>query len=248
MAKTDYKIGKESRLLFYSFEIGNCNQLRRPNLNLHNCDTISKLAIDPPVNVQPGHNEKDLLRKIALEDDTVAFQQLFTGYYDQLYSTALMYLKVHELAEDVVQQVFLKIWEKRITLEAIEKLSNYLFIIARNEVMNILRKKSNHPAFRNFASELFSDEEYTPEDQLILKQKRALVELAIQKLPPQQQQAYRLTKEKGLSYKEAASVMNLSINTVRGYIASAMQTLKEFFRMHKNDLYLLLLLMGKNIF
>lgn len=187
----------------------------------------------------PGTYEiQDLLKRVA-KADPLAYKELFERYYDLFYSTALRYLKVHETAEDLVQHIFLKIWEKREALVAVDNPDGYLFIIARNEILSVLRKKSVDTRFIDFVGELFADENDSPEQGLISKQNRVRIEQAIQTLPPQLQQAYRLNKENGLSYKETAQAMDLSLNTVRGYISSAMQSLRESLR--KSDLYCLLI-------
>lgn len=166
-----------------------------------------------------------LLRQVA-KGDTDAYRRLFDRYYDLFYSTALMYLKVHETAEDLVQHIFLRIWERRETLAADENPEGYLYILARNEILSVLRKRSLDTRFIEFVGELFADEKDSPEEVLIVKQNREKLEQAIQQLPPQIQQAYRLSKENGLSYKETATAMNLSLNTVRGYISAALQALR----------------------
>jgi len=185
------------------------------------------------------HDEKELLRLVA-RGDAKAFRRLFEVYYDPMYSTSLMYTKVHELAEDVVQQAFLRIWEKRGTLETIDQFGAYLFIIARNETINILRKQSSHRTYIQHIRELFDTERDTPEEQMIIKQKRALLHLAVENLPPQQRLAYRLSREKGLSYEEIAADMRLSINTVKGHVSAALRSIREFLQRHRKELTLLL--------
>src|ERR1700709_187333 len=83
--------------------------------------------------LEPLHNEKQLLQKIS-EGDSIAFQHLFDRYYGLIYSASFRYLKVHELAEDMVQSSFLKIWEKRNNLGHVERFDQYLFRIAHNEM------------------------------------------------------------------------------------------------------------------
>jgi len=185
------------------------------------------------------YNEKELLRLVA-QGDAKAFQHLFLTYYDLIYSTSLLYTKVHEMAEDVAQQVFLKVWEKREALATIEKFDAWLFIMTRNEVINILRKQSSHRHYLHHLQEMFREEGDSPEDQLIIKQRRAIIQLAVENLPPQQRQAWRLSRDKGLSYEEIAADMGISINTVRGHISTALRSMRELLRHYREELMLLL--------
>jgi len=191
------------------------------------------------VPTSPLYNERELLRLVA-QGDAKAFRHLFLACYDHIYSTSLLYTKVHELAEDIVQQVFLKVWEKRDMLGTIENFDAWLFIIARNEVINTLRKQSTHRSYMHHIRDLFGGEEDSPEDQLIIKQSRAIIQLAVKNLPPQQQQAWRLSRDKGLSYEEIAADMAISVNTVKGHISTALRSIRAFLKTHRKDLYLLL--------
>jgi RNA polymerase sigma-70 factor (ECF subfamily) len=194
------------------------------------------------VPTSPFYNDNQLLHLVA-QDDAKAFRHLFLAHYDLIYSTSLLYIKVHELAEDVVQQVFLKVWEKREMLPAIEKFDDWLFIITRNEVINVLRKQSSLRHYLRHMQDLFEAEAggEGPEEQLIVKQQRAIIQLAVKKLPPQQQQAYRLSRDRGMSYEEIATDMGLSINTVKGHISTALRSIREFLRHYRDELTLLLL-------
>lgn len=188
--------------------------------------------------IEPLHNEKELLLRIS-EGDSNAFGYLFERYYGVIYTASFKYLKVHELAEDMVQTSFLKIWEKRGTLSTVDRFDAYLFRVARNEMTDIFRKNVTRGKHTQRIRELFDEEAESPEDQLIDKQKRALIADVIQDLPPQQQQVYRLSRDKGMSYQEIATEMNLSINTIKVHISLALKSLRSFFAQHKNDFYLL---------
>ncbi len=183
---------------------------------------------------EPLHNERQLLRKISEGDDT-AFKHLFEKYYGQVYSASFRFLKVHELAEDLAQTSFLKIWEKRKHLSHVERFDDYLFAIAHNEMADHFRKHSRREKHIQRIRELFEEETGSPEELLITKQKRALIADAISNLPPQQKRAYTLSRDEGLSYQEIADRMQLSVNTVKAHIYLVLKTLKAFFASHKNE-------------
>jgi len=188
--------------------------------------------------LEPLHNEKELLLQIS-EGDRNAFGYLFERYYSVIYTASFKYLKVHEQAEDMVQSSFLKIWEKRGTLATIDRFDAYLFRVARNEMTDIFRKNLTRDKHIQRIRELFEEESGSPEDQLINKQKRALIADVIRDLPPQQRQAYRFSREQGMNYHEIATEMNLSVNTVKVHISLALKSLRSFFAQHKNEFYFL---------
>jgi RNA polymerase sigma-70 factor (family 1) len=184
--------------------------------------------------LEPLHNERQLLLRIS-EGDTNAFRHLFDRYYNVIYSASFRYLKVHELAEDMVQSSFLKIWEKRNSLTHVERFDDYLFRVAHNEMADHFRKHSRRDKHIQRIRELFTEESGSPEELLISKQKRALIADVISNLPPQQQTAYKLSRDEGLSYQEIAERMQLSVNTVKVHISQALKTLKIFFAQHKDE-------------
>jgi RNA polymerase sigma-70 factor (family 1) len=188
--------------------------------------------------LEPLHNEKELLLQIS-EGDRNAFGYLFERYYSVIYTASFKYLKVHELAEDMVQTSFLKIWEKRGTLANVDRFDAYLFRVARNEMTDIFRKNLTRDKHIERIRELFEEESGSPEDQLISKQKRALIADVIRDLPPQQRQAYRFSREQGMNYQEIATEMNLSVNTVKVHISLALKSLRSFFAQYKNEFYFL---------
>lgn len=183
---------------------------------------------------------KALLQEIA-KGNTSAFAKLYIAFYDKVYSVALHYLKIHELAEDSTQQVFLKLWERHSTLASVDDIDAFVFITARNEIFNSLRKRSMQESYRELIRELFLQETGSPEEMLILKQRARLVQRVIDRLPERQRQAFRLSREKGLRYKEIAGIMRISVPTVKEHISNALQQIRSSLMVHKDELLLILL-------
>jgi RNA polymerase sigma-70 factor, Bacteroides expansion family 1 len=183
---------------------------------------------------------KALLQEIA-KGNTSAFAKLYIAFYDKVYSVALHYLKIHELAEDSTQQVFLKLWERHSTLASVDDIDAFVFITARNEIFNSLRKRSMQESYRELIRELFLQETGSPEEMLILKQKARLVQRVIDRLPERQRQAFRLSREKGLRYKEIAGIMRISVPTVKEHISNALQQIRSSLMVHKDELLLIFL-------
>lgn len=168
-----------------------------------------------------------------------AFAKLYIAFYDKVYSVALMYLKLHELAEDSTQQVFLKLWEKRAALAAVNDANAFIFITARNQIFNSLRKSSRQESYRELVSERLQ-ETGSPEEMLILKQRAVIIEQVIGGLPQRQQQAFRLSRENGLRHKEIAVIMKVSVTTVKEHISNALHHIRTSLMIHKDEFLLLL--------
>lgn len=189
--------------------------------------------------IESIHSETELLAQLA-KGNEYAFRELYLAYFDRIYSAALAYTKVHEQAEDITQQVFLKIWEKRDSLIKVDNLESYLFIIARNAIFSQFAKLATQQKYFYHIRELFEEESGNPEASLIHKQEKAILERAIEQLSPRQQQAYRLSREKGFSYEEIAQVMNITKPTVREHMVNSMHSIRKFLLAYKNQLIALL--------
>lgn len=160
--------------------------------------------------------------KIAA-DDEFAFRQLYYHYADTLYGIAFTYLKSQPVAEEIVQDVFLKIWINRGTLTDIDGFANYIFIIARNHIINYFHHKIREKNYLQYLSDHFNENSLTPEEQLCFKESSKLIEKAISNLPPQQKAVYQLVRVQGMKLKEVAIELGLTRNTVRNHLGRAVK-------------------------
>lgn len=186
--------------------------------------------------------EKDWLRQIA-EGDEMAFKALFDAYWDHIYTVAICLTKSVLLAEDMVQEIFLKIWLKREQLIAVEQFENYLFIVARNHIYNALKKEHLELRLRQPVLEWFEGHRESPEQQLLFKESSQLIQQAIARLTPQQQTIYKMTREQGLSHDQVASMLNISSNTVRNHIVNSLKIMREYLRDHASPIILIISLL-----
>lgn len=188
--------------------------------------------------VQPNnkdlHNEKELIRLIA-GDDEIAFRQLFERYSDNIYGVAMAYTKSADAAEEIVQDVFVKIWMNRNKLLQVERFDDYLFIVARNYILNYLRNNKKNKQFTTQLFDHFGEHTITPEDEFLVKESQKLIEQAVAVLPPQQQMVYELRRRQDLSLEDIASQMNISRNTARNHLNQALKQIKEYLRTHSGD-------------
>jgi len=186
------------------------------------------------VSLSTLHNERDLLLLVSKGDES-AYQQLFHTYWDQIYSTALMFTKSPELSEDLSQDIFVRIWVKREQLAKIEQFDNFLFITARNLIFDHLRKKVFGGGYDDYFLEYFKDAALLPDQRLEFKEFENTIREAIDKLPAQQQTAFRLSRFQGLSHEEIAHQMGISRQSVKSYIVRSIVSLRKMIKEHPEN-------------
>ncbi len=188
------------------------------------------------------YDEAAILAQIA-EGNEKAFEQLFEKYSDNIYGVAFNYTKSAEVAEEVTQDVFVKLWFKRKSLATLQSLENYLFIIARNHIINIFNRNKKDKNFIEHILHHFEENNATPEDILLFKESQELIAQAIATLPHQQQMVYELRRIQGLSLEEVAVKMEISRNTARNHLNRALQNIRQFLKDHSTRLVLFICLL-----
>jgi RNA polymerase sigma-70 factor (ECF subfamily) len=166
--------------------------------------------------------------RLADEDDRPSFNALFGAFYERLVRFALHYAPPKENAEEVVQDVFVTLWERRRTLREVQNLRAYLFAMTRNGCFQHLRRA--RPDLRSL-DDLDGHETPSPapdpEGLLLAHETEQAVERAIGQLPPRCRMIFQLVREQGLSYREAAEVLGLSPRTIEAQMGIALRKLVE---------------------
>ena len=168
-----------------------------------------------------------LQQRIAHYEDQQAYKLLFTALYPYLYPFARALVKTKEPAEELVSDVFIKVWEKRKELGKIENLKLYLYVATRHVALNYLEKekrKPTNPIDYFLHAELISVH-LDPEQLLITADMMALLRKAVDQLPPKCKVIFKLVKEDGLKYKEVAEILGISVKTVENQLAIALHKL-----------------------
>lgn len=169
----------------------------------------------------------DLIRKLK-KGDLLSFDELYLKYYKKVYLFARGILKSHEDAENLVQDVFIKIWEKHQDLDENQSFESFLFTVTYNASISLLRKKLSE---KNFLEEWFrrqqkekqiSDES---DHQDLINTTLHLIE----KLPVRRRQVFLLSREEGLTYSEISRKLGISVNTVENHIAASLKFLRRHF-------------------
>ena len=161
-------------------------------------------------------------------NESETFRQAYDRYHPILYTLALNMLHDRDIARDIVQDVFVKLWLNRFILENIsgEKLLNYLYTITKNSVLNILKHKNIEQAFVSEKQKNGNVSEDSLLADLIKNENYRLVEKAIAGLSPIKQNVIRLKRE-GFSNIEIAQKLDLSVNTIKSHYSVALKEIKE---------------------
>lgn len=191
----------------------------------------------------PLDTEKERLRKIA-QGDEAAFAKLFALYSDWVYATSLRLTKSTSLTEEVVQDVFLKIWLRRGLLVSIESFPDYLFIIARNHSFTAMKRALRLQQITQQPSEINELADNTTDLSILYKDYQTLLQVAVSRLPPRQNEVYRLVREEGCRKEEAAKILGISPNTVKIHLKEALRSIRAYFMAHTDVPGMILLLVS----
>ncbi|MGC4037144.1 MAG: RNA polymerase sigma-70 factor [Chitinophagaceae bacterium] len=167
----------------------------------------------------------DIKVKIVADDYT-AFKELYLLMYASLKRFAAIYAHDEHLAEDVLADVFLKLWDRRKQLTEVENLRVYLYTAVKNTAINYRMKQSRITEEADDYS-FYNDTNPDPENALISSEAQKAIQKAINDLPPRCKLIFRLAKEEGLRYKEIASILGISIKTIDNQLAIAIQKIGE---------------------
>ncbi|MGV8135697.1 MAG: RNA polymerase sigma factor [Mangrovibacterium sp.] len=161
------------------------------------------------------------------QGDSEAFDDLFKKYSQRLYNFSLRYLKSEEEAEEVVQEVFLYIWEKRGGLNPDQSFNSYIFTIAYNIIRKYFIKKSRKNAFKDEQLYIFLNEENNLDQLIDYKFLLEKVESIINSLPARRKEIFIKRKYEGLAIKQIADELGISPNTVENQLASAQKQIRS---------------------
>lgn len=172
--------------------------------------------------------EKDLLSRLQSGDE-FAFEQLYRTYSLQIFKRLLRLVKQEEIAQELLQDVFLRIWEKRASIDPDKLFRPFLYRIAQNLVTDLFRRAAYD---RKLLDHLVNatTELYNPiEDSTNLTDGAAILQQAIDSLPPQRRKIYTLCKLEGKSYEEVSLLLGISTSTISDHIVKGTKSLKIYF-------------------
>ncbi|HMI62114.1 MAG TPA: RNA polymerase sigma-70 factor [Puia sp.] len=167
---------------------------------------------------------QELLELVSVGDQT-AFRKLYAHFYKRLFHFALALVKIRESAEEIVEDVFVRIWQQRENLHAIKNLRVYLYTATKNSSLNFLSQKARQSITEPFdhIHVGLDDSAITPEQILITAEIHKKIQKAVEALPPRCKMIFKLVREDGLKYREISEILNISVNTIDAQMAIAVK-------------------------
>ena len=169
------------------------------------------------------HEDKKLVVRLILGDEK-AFDLLYRKYHVPIYHNILKLVKSDEAAKDILQEVFVVLWEKRNTIDIKQPVANWLFVVSYNKSLSYIKKTANALVIFEEIMADFSEDIAEP---FITEEKLAFIEATINKLSPQKKRALELCKLERKTYEEAAKEMGISRHTVKEYLTDALAMLRS---------------------
>ena len=188
-------------------------------------------------------NEKELLSCIAADNES-AFRKIYDAYRPKIYAYALRLTEHESITDDIIQDVFLKVWINRHSLVNITNFNAWLYAIARNHIADamkaIAKERTSHkhwgriiPIGSNHVEEAMAD-----------KENQHLLQQALNQLSPQQRLIYNLTRDAGAKHAEIAGQLNISRNTVKTHLVHALRTIRTYLQFHSDQVLFIMAASG----
>jgi RNA polymerase sigma-70 factor (family 1) len=195
------------------------------------------LGINSVQRLSEAHLDRETnLLLSAAQGSQAAFVTLFHRHKHKLYSYTLRLTQSEMLAEDVVQDVFMKLWTDRAAMASIDNFGNYIFRMAKNQVLNHFKRVAHEMAI---VSEMFREGDHAgnnAQEMLAAREVEQVLQSVVEALPPQQKAIYRLSRDEGKSHEEIAGLLKISPNTVKNHMVQAMATIRYQLRRHADSL------------
>lgn len=172
------------------------------------------------------YDENELLA-LASTGNEQAFATLFHTYKNKLYGYLYRITESNEITEDIIQEIFLKLWKDKSELIKITQFDGYLFKMAKNQTINAFKNAARQSLL---LAEYFENQDIevnSTENMIQFDETQKLLKEIVESLPPQQKLIFKLSREQYLKHEEIAEMLNLSPSTVKNHIIQALSTIKH---------------------
>ena len=176
------------------------------------------------------------LQEQVAKHNQKAFKDLYCLFFARLFNFAVSYVHKKEIAEELVNDVMVKLWHKRLTISGIQHLETYLFVAVRNHSLNYLATYSNyHVAIELEGKEAKVINLNDPQQALEWKEISFQLDRTIDQLPEQCRTVFKLIREEGLRYKQVAEILNISPRTVETQLFRAIKKLDKVLEVYREN-------------
>ncbi|WP_029279252.1 RNA polymerase sigma factor [Pedobacter borealis] len=176
--------------------------------------------------------DEPLLLQRASEGSRFAYAALYRFFLPKLYQYIYKIIRSKEDTEEILQDIFLKLWEKKEDLKNVHSLNSYLFRIAHNKLMNLYDHQKVKQKAMSYLYQHIEESGATSEDQYIYHQYSEAAQLALNSLPPKRRLVFEMSTQQELSYDEIAVQLQISKSMVKKHLYSANRHIKEYLRLH----------------
>jgi RNA polymerase sigma factor (sigma-70 family) len=197
------------------------------------------------LSIQSIHNEAALLRRLQ-QGSEEAFTELYRHYSPQLYLKIFWLVKDQQLSEELVQDLFTRLWLSKTDIDPEQNFPGYLATIATRMIIDTFRKIRRDDALKQKILNAAKDTYGHIEENADYRESKKHLDNALASLSPQQATAYRLCRLEGYSYREAAGMMGISVNTIKEYIAIANKNIRAYMMNHLDSALVLIMLFWSN--
>ncbi len=174
------------------------------------------------------NNSNTELLKLLRKGDISAFDIIYKKYSRRLYGFVFRFVKQEADTEEIVQEVFVKIWQGRDKINVYSSFESFLFTIAHNAMVNLLKKKATEQRYVDHVKSLQNiDEAYELTDEIHYNELKNKLHVLLNELSPRQKEIFKLSREDGLGHKEIAEKLGISPNTVKNHLVATLSFLRN---------------------
>lgn len=184
-------------------------------------------------------NDSELVIKIR-SGNSEAFREIYDRYHIQMFYIARKYLKSHTLSEDAVQDAYVKVWEKRHTLDETKSLKGFLFTILKNHVLNMIRDRKDQIVYVSKVQETALPQQNVTEDDIIYQEYEKILEQGKNELSDRKREIFDLKTVEGKSNSEVADILGINIRTVKTHFYLSSRFIKMYLQKHAGIVGLLI--------
>ncbi|MEP6947894.1 MAG: sigma-70 family RNA polymerase sigma factor [Ginsengibacter sp.] len=177
-----------------------------------------------------SYDIKNLLLQVG-KGNELAFKAVIDFYKERFYAASLKMTHADDIAEEIVQEVFVNLWIKRVQVAATTNPEGYLFAMLHNSIYAHFRKLALEKAMKKKIGQQFVEIDSSPiEEVLFAKEDREIFEAVINQLPSQQRIVYKLSKQQGLSRQQIAGQLHISPHTVKNHLQQAIRFIGDYYK------------------